>query len=153
MTGTLMAETNPDRSQFLIGWNQTIGISFILSALSMVIWHFKPSYTRHPYPFVYLPLLLIPIYGLISDMSVLSELLNQIFQGGAYLIAVLLYITIRKNAVYKNYYLGALVLLLLGYLSYWYIPGAADSGMPVWRFFTGTGTILLAISFSGISTK
>lgn len=118
----------------------------------MFIWHFKPTYTRHPYPFVYLPLLLIPIYGLISDMSVLSELLNQIFQGGAYLIAVLLYFTLHKSGVYKNYYLGALLLFLLGYFGYWHYPGAAESGWPVWRFFTGTGTILLAISFSGIST-
>ncbi|MEX0639196.1 MAG: hypothetical protein WD094_01950, partial [Balneolaceae bacterium] len=78
------------QSQVVSEWSMLVSVTLLLITLALFIYRMKPVYNRFPYPFVYLPFLVLIFYPLISDAEILKDFLNILLQSGALLIFILL---------------------------------------------------------------
>ena len=114
-------------------WAQIISISFVLSGLAVIIREAKPDFARFPLSFAFLPLLIIATYPMAMHTLVIKKWLLSIYEGGALLVALLLYSvkTYRFNK-YGLILLG-IILMTLAYLFFWFnfIPETIKQTWPL----------------------
>lgn len=135
----------PNLSNELMAWNRIISITLILTFLSVLIRECKPAYTRYPSIFVYLPMFTIIAYPFINDAQIVDNMLNILLQGGALLILFLLFMSVTQKMTDSYLFLIGLILMVLSYISYWFMPDMLDRFFWLWNTCFGTSMILISI--------
>jgi len=81
----------PQIVTLIIDYAWIIATAFTLSALANILRDDKPGFARYPFAFTLLPLIIIPVFVLISDTMLIKNWVLGLFQAGALLISVLLF--------------------------------------------------------------
>jgi hypothetical protein len=112
---------NAQLSDSLQEWGRMSGIAIIMSALIILIREEKPSITRFPVIFCWIPLLLVPVYALVMNSIFLKEILLGIYEAGSMLVALLMYsLFLSRDRKYLFTVIGISV-LIIGFIFYWII--------------------------------
>jgi len=86
-----LVSTLPQIVTLIIDYAWIVATSFTLTALANILRNDKPGFARYPFLFTLLPLLIIPVFALISDTILIKNWVLGLFQAGALLISVLLF--------------------------------------------------------------
>ena len=144
---TFLAATELDTYLYIIirDWSLVVSITCILTILLKVIRDLKPVFERYPAPFIYTPLILLPVYPFLNDAEVIKSLLNILLQGGALLVFALISITIYKKL--ESAWIAILMLLSLTgtYVIYWFIPDLTERLPWIWHLLLTAGIISSSI--------
>lgn len=138
------------REAMVLEWARITGITTVLLVLAFIIRQLKPYYARYPYPFSFTPLAVLIFYPMVSDTAVLKDLLNQILQGGALLIALLLTLSLGRRIQKRFILWGGVLLLTISCAAYWMISAEAFSPW-LWQSSLALGMVLCSWSFMDIS--
>ncbi|AXJ01489.1 hypothetical protein CYPRO_2242 [Cyclonatronum proteinivorum] len=131
----------------LQGWTQVSAVSFVLVALSIENWEDRPLVARYPYSFNFSALILIPAYILLYQTIYLQEVMIGIYEGGAILVALLLFGLFATKMFEFIYSFLGIVLVLLGFVVYWF-PAQAILGFPwVWKIITVVGILIFVSGY------
>jgi|GEM_PF-2707557 hypothetical protein len=119
------------------------------SALAVLVREVKPPFARFPYVFVGLPLLLLLAFPLASNIPVILNWIELIFQIGAILILALLLVVIGK--IQKEYYklFIPIILCTLSLLSY-YVEPINDRISYLWQVLFLLGMLYFGYQFDRI---
>lgn len=129
-----------------------VGISFVLCALAVLIRESKPVFAQFPLIYAGVPLLLIISYLLVKDSFAIKEWLISIYQGGALLVALMMYGAHTYRDVNQLTPFIATILLIVTFILYWFIPGMQSTYSWIWQGGLGLGIIILAKGFE-LSTE
>lgn len=124
------------------GWTRVIGISFFLVALGIENWLDRPQMLRFPYIFTQMPLLLILSFFFVFETAYLNEIILGIYEGGALLVAVLLFgFFMSRDGKYLIPVAGVST-LLLAVIVYWFPGDVVTANSWIWKLIIiiGTGT-------------
>lgn len=144
---TFLASTELDTHIYIMirDWSSVVSISFILIILLKIIRDLKPVFERYPAPFIFTPLILLPVYPFLNDAEVIKNLLNMMLQGGALLVFILISITIFKK-LDSAWNVLVMILSLTGtYITYWFIPELSERLPWIWHLFLTLGLISAAV--------
>lgn len=121
--------------------------SFVLIILLSTIRCLKPDYARYPYPFVFIPLIIMAFYPFIQGTDALTLLILKLLQAGS-LITFLLLI-IGHYDMFKRGWMVilSLVLFLSSYLLYWYMPEQVTVANWMWQPQLAIGIFLSSITY------
>jgi len=119
------------------------------SALAVLVREVKPPFARFPSVFVGLPLLLLIAFPLASNIPVILNWIELIFQIGAILILALLLVVIGK--IQREYYklFISIILCTLSLLSY-YFELINDSISYLWQVLFLLGLLYFGYQFDRI---
>lgn len=126
----------------IIEWGHIYCLALILSSLLLFVRESKPEFSQFPLAYAILPFLTILSYLLVYDTIMLKNWLISIYQGGAALVALLIYgIYSYRNSIYSTLAAGA-VLFFLAFLFYLFM-----SAYPiVWQLLLAASIVT---TFSG----
>ncbi|HET6527605.1 MAG TPA: hypothetical protein VFG39_02530 [Balneolaceae bacterium] len=128
-------------SDFIVEWGHIACLAFILSSLVIFIRQSKPAFAQFPMAYTALPILILISYFLVKDTYALKNWLLSIYQGGAILVALLMYsVYTYRNRDYILILSGVFV-LLLSYISYWHIPAVTESEPWIWKLLMIIGLL------------
>lgn len=133
----------------LIEFSTVIAVSFVLCGLAVFIRESKPVFAQFPLVYAAVPLLLILSYWFVKDSFAIKEWLLSIYEGGALLVALMMYgaRSYRSSSViYFKYMLAATVAFLITYVLYWFIPGMQTTYAWVWQLPLGVAFIVSALA-------
>ncbi len=135
-------------------WTKVTGISFALVVIAILIREMKPTYVRYPVIFSYVPLAIIAVYPFISDAEILKNLLNQLLQGGAIAVSLLLYVSL-KDKLEKHYLFIIGMLLFATAFGFYWFGGEYSSEMMIWTWQLpmAAGIILTGMQSSELFTR
>lgn len=103
-------------------WGKVYSIALVLSSLLLYVRESKPEFSRFPLLYVSFPLVVVISYLLVYDTVLLKNWLLGIYQGGAAVVAVLIYgIYYYREPIYQTVFLGSL-LFLITYFIYIVLP-------------------------------
>ncbi len=125
-------------------WSMICAISFVITALTVVIREILPAYARYPFIFSLLPLLIIALYPFITDAQVLKDLLNQILQGGALLVSIIFYITLIDKLKRNWILLLGIIGLLFSYLIFWFSGELLITSPWLWQVCLAISVVLIS---------
>lgn len=137
----------PFPGQEYISWLlYTSAFSFILVMLLMTIRNLKPEFTRYPYPFVFMPLLLLIAAPFIQAVSILMNFISILLQGGGVLVLFLLYTGYPER--FKRLWLAitGLVAFIIAYILCWFMSGLPHIYSWMWQTLAAVG--IFATSFT-----
>ncbi|MEX0929145.1 MAG: hypothetical protein WD266_13625 [Balneolales bacterium] len=102
--------------RLFMDWSRIVSISFIMSGLSVLLWLSKPVFARFPFVFCALPLLLIAAFPFARESDALKEMVLAMFQGGAILIAIMLFVLKGLRNPNNYYVVAGISLIVIAYL-------------------------------------
>lgn len=120
-------------SDVVVEWGHIISLAFVLSALAVFIRQSKPVFAQFPLVYAALPLFIVISYVLVANTYALKDWLLSIYQGGAILVALLMYSVYTFRELRYVYILGGIILFLITFLMYWYIPGVSENIGWLWK--------------------
>ncbi|HEX6982279.1 MAG TPA: hypothetical protein VF181_05925 [Balneolaceae bacterium] len=137
-------------SDFIVEWGHIACLAFILSSLVVFIRESKPVFAQFPMAYTALPVLILISYFLVKDTYALKDWLLSIYQGGAILVALLMYsvYTYRKNEYVMI--LSGVFVLLLSYIFYWHIPAISESEPWVWKLLMVIGLLTTILGYQKV---
>lgn len=94
-------------------WSHVLAISTSLTLLSTIVRNLKPTYARYPNVFSFVPFLLVGVFPVIRDSSVLNDLL-QILVLGAGVVSLWLTTISLVRKVERGWVLALGTLMLTG---------------------------------------
>lgn len=121
----------------VVEWGHILCLAFILSALTVFIRESKPVFAQFPMLYSALPLLIVLSHVLVTDTYAIKQWLISIYQGGAILVALLMYsvYSYRKDKYVPI--LGGTGLFLITFVLFWYVPGMKESYEWLWKLLLG----------------
>lgn len=128
-------------SLLLVEWGHILCLSFILSALAVFIRESKPVFAQFPMVYSALPLLIVVSYILVTDTYAIKQWLISIYQGGAILVAVLMYSVYSYRKKEYVPVLGGVSLFFITFILFWYIPGVKESYGWIWKLMLGLSVL------------
>lgn len=137
----------------ILEWTKIISVSFALVVTAILIREMKPTYARYPVLFSYVPLLIIAVYPFISDAAILKNVLNQMLQGGAIIVAVLLYFSMYKILSRHYLYILGILLFACSFGFYWYSGDYSSMYTWAWQLPLSIGIIVLSFKISELFMK
>lgn len=124
-------------------WFEIIAISFVLSGLAVLIRESKPVFAQFPLIYTAFPLLLVLSYWLVKDTLAIKEWLMSIYQGGALMVAILMYgVHSYRISQYMYAFVGSLVFLIT-FVVYWFVPGTKGNYPWIWELLLGISILLV----------
>ncbi|MCH8556321.1 MAG: hypothetical protein LAT84_00805 [Balneolia bacterium] len=121
------------------GWTRVAGVSFLLVALGIENWLDRPQLLRFPFIFTLIPILLIVSFIFIFETTYLNEIILGIYEGGAILVAMLLFgFFLSKDGKYLVVVAG-LSILLLGFIVYWFPGEVVTTNSWIWKLILASG--------------
>lgn len=140
-------------TDILVEWGHVLALAFVLSSLAAFIRESKPVFAQFPLAYTALPLLIVISYVLVQDTYAIREWLLFIYQGGAILVALLMYaVYTYRNLDYLMIMLG-MVLFAISYSLYWYLPGIEESYPWAWQISLGISIVLTVFGYGRIHQK
>lgn len=137
----------------IVEWTKIVSISFILVVTAILIREMKPTYARYPVLFSYVPLLIIAVYPFISDAAILKNVLNQLLQGGAIVVAILLYLSMYKSLSKHFLYILGILLFAFSFGFYWYSGNYSSLYSWAWQLPLSMGIVIISFKVSEIFIK
>jgi len=131
-----------DVVQMIREWSAIVSISFILSAIAILIRNAKPPFARFPIYFTALPLLLIAVHPIAIKTIVLKYWLMGIYQGGAIIIGIMLYTVMATHDSKFLIILFSVISFGLSFISYWLIPETNTIVEQLWKLPFTLGIII-----------
>lgn len=132
-------------TQFIVEWGHVISLAFVLSSLAIFIRESKPVFAQFPMIYTALPLLIVISYLLVQNTFALKTWLLIIYQGGAIIVALLMYAVYTYRRKEYVFILGGAVIFLITYIIYWSLPVIQESYSWGWKLLVGAA-MLLSIS-------
>jgi len=134
-------------ANFIVEWGHIICLAFILSSLAIFIRESKPVFAQFPMLYTALPLLIVISYVLVQDTYALKTWLLSIYQGGAITVSLLMYsvYTYRRNEY--AVVLSGVIVFLLSFILFWYVPGVQESYAWIWKILVGIGMLLTIFGY------
>ncbi|MGM0545129.1 MAG: hypothetical protein ACQEST_00275 [Bacteroidota bacterium] len=134
-------------AEFIVEWGHITALAFVLSSLTVFIRESKPVFAQFPMLYTALPLLIVISYVLVQDTYALKNWLIAIYQGGAIVVALLMYsvYTYRRNEY--GIILGGIVLFLISYLTFWYTGNLLDGYIWTWKLLVGMAMIITLVGY------
>lgn len=129
-------------SGLVVEWGHIISLAFILSALAVFIRQSKPVFAQFPLVYAALPLFIVISYVLVANTYALKDWLLSIYQGGAILVALLMYSVYTYREQRYMYILAGIISFLITFLMYWYIPGIKEYTAWLWKTFLALSLLL-----------
>lgn len=137
----------------LQGWMQVSAVSFLLVALSIENWEDRPPVARYPFSFNYSALILIPAYILLYQTVYLQEVMIGIYEGGAILVALLLFGLFTSKMFEFIYSFLGILIILLGFVVYWF-PAETVLAFPwIWKLITIIGLLIFTTGYQYVITQ
>ena len=134
-------------TQFIQEWGHVVSLAFVLSSLAVFIRESKPVFAQLPLLYTAFPLLIVISYILVHDTYALKRWLIAIYQGGAILVSLLMYsVYTYRRKEYTMVLLGV-VLFLLSYGLFWYVPGISSAYQWVWKLLVGTAMVVTVLGY------
>lgn len=140
-------------SDSLYEWGHVLSLAFILSSLAIFIRESKPVFAQFPLPYTALPLLIVISYVLVQDTYAIKEWLLFIYQGGAILVALLMYsvYTYRDNDY--AFIMSGVILFGICYSLFWYLPVIFETNPWLWQVFLGISIMLTIFGYDRVNEK
>ena len=129
-------------SGMAVEWGHIISLAFILSALAVFIRQSKPVFAQFPLVYAALPLFIVLSYVLVANTYALKDWLLSIYQAGAILVALLMYSVYTYREQRYIYILGGIILFLITFVMYWYIPGIRELSDWLWKTFLALSLLM-----------
>ncbi|MFH5832418.1 hypothetical protein ACG2F4_08350 [Halalkalibaculum sp. DA3122] len=132
-----------------IEFTSVIAVSLALCGLAVFIRESKPVFAQFPLIYAAVPLLLILSYWFVRDSFAIKAWLLSIYEGGALLVALMMYGTRSYRSaeiVHFKYMLAATLLFLVTYILYWFVPGMSSDYSWVWQLVLGAGVMTTALA-------
>lgn len=102
-------------------WYKLICITIYISGLLVLIRESKPVFARFPLYLTALPFISILFFPFITDSSVIKDLLNAVYQGGALVVTALVFtVNHARNSTGRRYYLIGIGCVIISYIGYWF---------------------------------
>lgn len=137
----------------ILEWGQVAILTLILCALALFVRESKPVFARFPLVYSMLPLLVLPSYYLVRDTYVLKEWLLSIYQGGALMMAALMYSVYGFRREGYGPVLAAVVLFGLTFAGYWFVPGVAGDYSWSWKTGLAASIVTLIWGYEQLSSR
>lgn len=134
-------------STVIVEWGHIIALAFVLSALAVFIRQSKPVFAQFPLVYTALPLLIILSYFLVQNTYALKDWLLSIYQAGAIFVALLMYSVYTYKEIRYMYILFGVMLFLITYLLFWYVPGVQGTTPLLWKLFLSSSITLTIYGF------
>ncbi len=126
---------------FITEWGHLICLAFILSSLAVFIRESKPVFAQFPLLYTALPLCIIISYFFVLESIILREWLFFLYQGGALLVALMMYGVYTYRVDKYLFILAGVVLFFLCYILYWSIPELKESLAWIWKLIMSAGIL------------
>lgn len=122
----------------------------LLTALLMTIRLLKPVYTRYPYPFVYLPFIIILGFPVVQDMRIISEIIFQLVQAGSLMVLLMLIIGYFEEFEKPWLAVFSVILFVVAYIIYWFGPSFFDVRIWMWQPLLALGMVSVTLIYPSI---
>lgn len=132
---------------FIAEWGHLTCLAFILSSLAVFIRESKPVFAQFPMLYTAFPLLIIISYVLVQDTYALKTWLITIYQGGAIIVALLMYSVYTYRRKEYVVILSGVMIFLICYMLFWYVPGIRESYQWIWKILVGIAMITTVIGY------
>lgn len=137
----------------ILEWGQVAILTLILCALALFVRESKPVFARFPLVYTMLPLLVLLSYYLVRDTYVLKEWLLSIYQGGALMVAALMYLVYGFRREGYGPVLTAVGLFGLTFAGYWFVPGVAGDYSWSWKIVLAASIVTLIWGYEQLSSR
>lgn len=134
----------------LFEWGKLISITIYISGLLVLIRTSKPVFARFPQYLTALPFVSFLFFPLILDSTVIKDLINAVYQGGALVVTVLVFTVNLAKQRGRRYYIAGVSLIIASYLIYWlYISQTGETGL-IWlpEILFSIGMLITVIRFT-----
>ncbi len=134
-------------------WGHVLSLAFILSSLAIFIRESKPVFAQFPLPYTALPLFIVISYVLVHDTYAIKEWLLFIYQGGAILVALLMYAVYTYRDTEYRYIMSGIILFAICYTLFWYLPVIDESYPWIWQLLLGISILLTTLGYDRVYEK
>jgi hypothetical protein len=134
-------------AEFIVEWGHITSLAFVLSSLAIFIRESKPVFAQFPMIYTALPLLIIISYLLVQDTYAIKTWLLAIYQGGAIIIALLMYAVYTYRRTEYALILGGVIVFLICYILFWTISEIQDSYQWIWKLLVGVAMITSILGY------
>ena len=121
-------------------------ISLILTAELILVRLMRPGVFRYPYFLVFAPLLIPASFILIINTYMIKDIVFMTTQGIAIIVYLLLMFEKQEVNLFSKKGIAGLVLLLLAYITYWFIQNIQPLNSIVWESMLSVGAVLVVHS-------
>jgi len=135
---------------FIEDWTTVFTVSFLLSAAAALIRDSKPSFTRFPRFFTFVPMLLIVIYPLIVETVILKLWIISLYQGSTILISLLIYGYKTYVDNEYGYLLVGVIFFLITFILYWLPRSIFSLPEYVWVLLVASGVLIITVGYNQI---
>lgn len=140
-------------SAFLLEWGHVVALAFVLSSLAAFIRESKPVFAQFPLLYTAFPLLIVVSYILVQDTYALKRWLVGIYQGGAILVSLLMYGVYSYHRKEYTMVLAGVVLFLLSFGLFWYVPGMDSTYLWVCKILLGVAMVMTVLGYEYAEPK
>lgn len=140
-------------TEFIVEWGHITSLAFILSSLAIFIRESKPVFAQFPMVYTALPLLIVISYLLVQDTYALKTWLLVIYQGGAIIVALLMYSVYTYRRREYELILGGVVIFLIAYILYWSVSAIQETYVWVWKLSVGSAMLLSIFGYEQTEQK
>ncbi len=134
-------------AEFIVEWGHITSLAFVLSSLAIFIRESKPVFAQFPMIYTALPLLIIISYLLVQDTYAIKTWLLAIYQGGAIIIALLMYAVYTYRRTEYALILGGVIVFLICYILFWTISEIQDTYQWIWKLLVGVAMITSILGY------
>lgn len=134
-------------SDVVIEWGNILTVSFLLCSLALLIRESKPGFAQFPLVYTGLPLFIIIAHLLVIDTLAIKDWLLSIYQGGALVVALLMYGVYTYRYRQFGVILSGTVLFLFSYILYWFVPVIREDFTWVWQLLLGIAYLATILGF------
>lgn len=138
-------------ANLIVEWGHIMALAILLGALAGFIRESKPDFAQFPKAYIGLPILIVISYFLVKDTVAIKDWLISIYQGGAILVAMLMYAVYTYRDQEYAVILGGMSTFLLAFLLFWFVPAISESFDWIWKLLVGTGIIITVLGYNRLS--
>lgn len=133
--------------EFVAEWGHITSLAFILSSLAIFIRESKPVFAQFPFFYTALPLLILISYFFVQDTYAIKNWLTAIYQGGAIIVAILMYSVYTYRRTEYSLILIGVAVFFLAFILFWFIPAIQNSHAWIWKTLVGIAMIITVIGY------
>lgn len=142
LSGVITGNTATYITNLIIEWGHVYSIALVLCSLLLFVRESKPEFSQFPLLYCALPILTIAAYLLVHNTLMLKYWLINIYQGGAVVVALMMYgIYSYRDSIYSTLTVGS-VLFIVSFLIYLFFY----EWMMLWQIFLA---VAIFTTFSG----
>lgn len=134
-------------------WLGVISITSVLAALFSLIRNSKPSFASFPVQLVFVPYLMIAFFHFVPDSAVIKNLLQSIYQAGAIIVGLLIFIMLQIRFKNRVYDLISVHIFTFSFAFYWFDILNPNIDVLLSKILLGLGIILFVRGFKKRNTS